>query len=75
VLNRLAGALGVDWDRLLDSPPEQAAASCVATGAWKIGRPAYWRKLAELSQAQLAERARIERETLVRIERRPARPR
>jgi transcriptional regulator with XRE-family HTH domain len=73
VIQRLANALGISPAMLLQPPPADHTQVQIAT-TWIMRDVAHWRKLAGWDQAELAERAGVARETLIRIENgRPAR--
>jgi transcriptional regulator with XRE-family HTH domain len=73
VIRRLANALGIAPAMLLQQPPADHTQVRIET-TWIMRDVAHWRELAGWDQAELAERAGIARETLIRIENgRPAR--
>jgi transcriptional regulator with XRE-family HTH domain len=70
-IERLATALGITADVLLAAPPTpdpSQADRWTAGNRWKMQRLAHWRKVRRLTQAQLAERIGVSRETISRGE-------
>jgi transcriptional regulator with XRE-family HTH domain len=70
-IERLATALGIAPDMLLAGPPAPDPSQTVhrtPANRWTMHYVAQWRKVRRLTQAQLAERVGVARETIARCE-------